>query len=127
MEVSPPRYGRNAAALERNREEKVEMRKKRIFSSNLNLDPLVPHQVRDGPSVSVERRKVRVGGQGDEKDRQWGKKRTRKKKRNSKVHCPHFLPRNGINTRGMNRQGLRKSQGPQGRERERQGPSGLHK
>lgn len=64
MEVSPPREGRNAAALERNREEKVEMRRKRIFSSNLNLDPLVPHQVRDGPSVSVERRKVRVGGRG---------------------------------------------------------------
>lgn len=53
VEASPSREGRNAAALERNREEKVEIRRKRIFSSNLNLDPLAPQQVRDDPSVSV--------------------------------------------------------------------------
>lgn len=80
MEVSPSRDGRNAAALGRNGEEKVEMRRKRIFSSNLNLDPLVPHQVRDGPSVSVERRKVRVGEQGDEKGRQWERREQGRKK-----------------------------------------------
>lgn len=97
MEASPARDGRNAAALERNREEKVEMRRKRIFSSNLNLDPFVPHQVRDGPSVSVERRKVRTGraDPGREEWKGWavGKEENKEEKRNPSIHCPHLLPR----------------------------------
>jgi hypothetical protein len=42
-------------------EDKVEMRRKRTFSRNLNLDPFVPYQVRGGPSVSVEQRRGHSG------------------------------------------------------------------